>query len=138
VTDQRPIGFWLKLVDQLLDERFAAILEEHGVSRGQWQLLNVVSRGWATEEAIERAVAPFTTDGAPASAQLEELIESDWVQRGDDGYRLTERGSLAHLRLSEVVGNLRAGATDGVPSDDYDRTLVTLERIARNLGWAEQ
>jgi len=33
MTDQRPIGFWLKLVDRLIDERFALTLEEHGVTR---------------------------------------------------------------------------------------------------------
>ena len=29
----RPLGFWLKLVDSLIDEQFAATLEEHGVTR---------------------------------------------------------------------------------------------------------
>ena len=28
MTDQRPIGFWLKLVDRLIDEQFAATLDE--------------------------------------------------------------------------------------------------------------
>ena len=134
--DSRPIGFWLKLVDTLLDERFAEVLDEHGVSRGQWRLLNVVADGGATGDDIEQAVAPFTTDeGMPVSAQLEELIESDWVQLAGSEYRLTERGAKAHTRLAEVVGELRAGSTDGVSSDDYELTLATLERMARNLGW---
>jgi ribosomal protein S19E (S16A) len=138
VPAPRPIGFWLKLVDRLIDERFAAVLEEHGVSRGQWQLLNVVSLGGATGDEVERAVAPFTTaDGAPVSAQLAELIESGWVQNSGAEYVLTERGATAHDRLAEVVAELRDHSTDGIPAEDYERTVATLERMARNLGWTE-
>jgi hypothetical protein len=139
VADLRPIGFWLKLVDRLLDERFAAVLDEHGVSRGQWRLLNVVAEGGATAEDIERAVAPFTSDeGMPVSAQLDELIESDWVDLIGTEYQLTERGAKAHTRLAEVVTELRTGSTDGISGDDYQQALATLERMARNLGWADQ
>ena len=138
MTDTRPIGFWLRLVDRLLEERFAAVLEEHGVTRGQWQLLNVVSNGGATAEVVERAVAPFTdADGGPVSAQLAELIESGWVELSGPEYRLTERGATAHDRLAEVIAELRASSTDGLSEDDYARTLATLERMARNLGWTE-
>ncbi len=134
----RPIGFWLRLVDRLLEERFAAVLEEHGVSRGQWQLLNVVSHGGATGEVVERAVAPFQDDdGIPVPDQLAELIESDWIVLAGTEYRLTERGAAAHSRLAEVVAELRSGSTEGIPEEDYQRTLETLERMARNLGWTE-
>jgi hypothetical protein len=34
---QRPSGFWLKLVDSLITEQFAASLEAHGVTRLQWR-----------------------------------------------------------------------------------------------------
>ncbi len=134
----RPIGFWLRLVDKLLEERFAEVLEEHGITRGQWQLLNVLSRGSATAEAVEGAVEPFTSvDGEPVSAQLAELIESGWVSLGGTEYRLTERGEVAHDRLAEVIGELRTHSTEGISGDDYASTLATLERMARNLGWSD-
>ena len=139
MADSRPLGFWLRLVDRLLEERFAEVLEEHGVTRGQWQLLNVVSNGGATAEVVERAVAPFTdADGGPVSAQLAELIESGWIELSGPEYRLTERGANAHDRLAEVIADLRTGSTDGVSEEDYEITLVTLERMARNLGWSEE
>ncbi|MFC0680409.1 hypothetical protein ACFFGH_21465 [Lysobacter korlensis] len=139
MADSRPLGFWLKLVDRLLDERFAAVLDEHGVSRGQWRLLNVVADGGATAADVERAVAPFTSDeGMPVAAQLEELIESDWVAVAGEEYRLTERGANAHARLAEVVAELRTGSTEGVSEDEYRLTLGTLERMARNLGWSAE
>jgi DNA-binding MarR family transcriptional regulator len=138
MTGSRPIGFWLRLVDRLLEERFAAVLEEHGITRGQWQLLNVVSHGSATGEELERAVAPFTTaDGTPVSAQLAELIESGWVEVSGTEHRLTKRGEIAHERLAEVIGELRTHSTDGISAEDYASTLGTLERMARNLGWTD-
>src|SRR3712207_5935663 len=120
MADTRPIGFWLRLVDRLLEERFAHVLEEHGVTRGQWQLLNVVSRGGAPADEVERAVEPFTSaDGTPVSAQLAELIESGWVELSGTEYRLTKRGETAHHRLAEVIGELRTHSTEGISGDDY-------------------
>ena len=29
---ERPIGFWLRLVDNLINEQFASTLDEHGVT----------------------------------------------------------------------------------------------------------
>ena len=94
MADQRPIGFWLKLVDNLIDEQFAKTLDEHGVTRMQWQLLNVLARGAASVEMLDAAVAPFLiADGATTSLDhLTELIESAWVDATPTGYELTERG----------------------------------------------
>ena len=152
---QRPIGFWLKLVDGLIDERFASTLEEHGVTRRQWQLLNVLSRGPATVEQLDAAVAPFLsaataaadTEGAtaadrsaePSSAEhLSELIESAWVDATPTGYELTERGRTAFEALSETVAKLREEMSDGLSQEQYAETIAVLELMARNLGWSEQ
>ena len=143
---QRPIGFWLKLVDGLIDERFASTLEEHGVTRRQWQLLNVLSRGPATVEQLDAAVAPFLSSptgaaGAPGEPEssaehLSELIESAWVDATATGYELTERGHTAFGALEETVGKLRAELSDGLTPEQYAETVSALERMARNLGWS--
>ncbi len=139
MTDQRPIGFWLRLVDRMIDERFASTLEEHGVTRRQWQLLTVLSRGGATVEQLDAAVAPFLSTAAGESSveHLSELIESGWVDATPAGYELTERGSGAYRRLAEVVEANREIATENVSREDYEAMITTLERIARNLGWSD-
>jgi hypothetical protein len=133
----RPIGFWLKLVDRLIDQRFESLLEEHGVTRRQWQLLNVLQRGPATLEQLDAEVAPFLQEEAGESSadHLEELVGSGWVA---PGYSLTEAGVTALEGLSHAVGELRSGMTEGVSEDDYARTLAVLERMARNLGWTDE
>ena len=144
----RPIGFWLKLVDGLIDERFASTLEEHGVTRRQWQLLNVLSRGPATVEQLDAAVAPFLAAGTSAAdddgvtapetsaEHLSELIESAWVDATASGYELTERGHTAFDALSETVGTLREDLSQGLTPEQYTETVAALEQMARNLGWS--
>ena len=141
MTDRRPVGFWLKLVDRLIDEQFAQTLEEHGVTRRQWQLLNVLAAGPASVSQLDAEVAPFlrgATDDSPAETSVEhltELIESAWVDATPTGYELTERGRAALDRLEAVVAEQRTVATAGVSADEYTATVAVLERMARNLGY---
>lgn len=143
----RPLGFWLRLLDQLIEDQFAATVEEHGLTRRQWQVLNVLREGPATLQELDDSVRPFL-DAAPeggkpegegiaesAVEQLDELIESGWVTRVEGSYRLTDSGSTAFERVREVVTSTRERVADGVSPEEYDRTLDVLERMARNLGW---
>ena len=144
----RPIGFWLKLVDRLIDEQFASTLEEHGVTRRQWQLLNVLSQGDATVQQLDAAVAPFLSAGVGANGEpgepetsaehLSELIESAWVDATASGYELTERGRTAFEKLDAVVTELRGRLSEGLTTEQYDMTVASLEQMARNLGWDGQ
>jgi hypothetical protein len=141
MTDTRPIGFWLKLVDRLIDEQFARTLEEHGVTRRQWQLMNVLANGPASVEQLDAEVAPFlqpATDDSPAETSVEhltELIESAWVDATPTGYELTERGRSSLARLEAVVAEQRTVVTAGVSEDEYLATVRVLERMAQNLGY---
>lgn len=136
---ERPIGYWLKLVDRLIEERFAAIIEEHGVTRRQWQLLGVLSVSDATVEQLTEAIAPFIEAGGTETAaeHLAELIESGWIAVEAGEYSITERGTIAFTRLSEVVDGLRHSVSEGLSEEEYRTTMASLERMARNLGYTE-
>ncbi len=138
----RPIGFWLRLVDGLIDRRFEEVLDEHGVTRRQWQLLNLLERGPATRAALDGAVAPFLdpATGESSSDHLAELVESGWVSLatdgvGDDRYALTERGSLAYRKLVDVVEGIRDETVRGAEPGAHATTVRFLRRAALNLGW---
>ena len=146
MTTVRPIGFWLKLVDRMIDDGFARTLEEHGVTRRQWQLLTILDANPATGEQLSAAIRPFlqgdTTSvevGEPTTAEenLEELMESDWVVLEGELYALTERGRTLFEKLRVVVADMRDQASEGVSEKDYATTLATLERMATNLGWRD-
>ena len=135
MTDQRPIGYWLKLVDNLIERQFAETLDEHGVTRRQWQLLNVLARGTATVDQLDEAVRPFITDNESSAEHLSELIESAWVDATANGYEMTERGFTAFGTLSEVVAQQRTIVSQGISETDYAATTTVLETMARNLGF---
>jgi thioredoxin-like negative regulator of GroEL len=143
MSSPRPIGFWLKLVDRLIDEQFASTLEEHGVTRRQWQLLNVLSTEPSTADQLDAAVAPFLTPATdtsePESApeHLAELVDSEWITLFSGTYTLTDRGRAAFDKLAEVVAINRTNATEGLTPEQYNETLAVLEQIARNLGWSD-
>lgn len=139
MAGERPIGFWLRLVDNLIDEQFATTLDEHGVTRLQWQLLNVLARGTASLPVLTRALQPFVADGGEEATleQLSELIDSGWVDATPSGYEITERGRGALERLTTVVTEQRTRMTAGVTEPDYLTTVATLEQLARNMGWSD-
>ncbi|MGO2533911.1 MULTISPECIES: transcriptional regulator [Micrococcaceae] len=140
---QRPIGYWLKLVDSLISEQFATSLEEHGVTRRQWQLLNLLGAKSHTSEELMLALAPFfdevSPEGEPASPaeHLSELLESGWVSQEGDAYTLTDRGTISLERLTELVEGMRERSSAGVTQEQYETTIATLQRMATNLGWSE-
>lgn len=140
MADQRPIGFWLKLVDQLIDKQFSDALEEHGVTRRQWQLLGVLTRGPATMPELTSALGPFidTAAGETVADHVGELVESEWVVDDGGTFSFTERGMTAHARLTEIVDGIRSLSADGVDAAEYATTVAVLERMARNLGWNDK
>lgn len=138
---QRPIGFWLKLVDMLITEQFARSLEEHGVTRLQWQLMNVLDGTNATGEELITMLAPFVAEHAgqdePTDPQehLSELVESGWVEISQERYQLTPRGTTSLVTLAGVVEDVRTKAAAGISPAAYETAVQTLERMATNLGW---
>jgi hypothetical protein len=133
----RSLTYWLALVDRLVEERFSAALEEHGVTRLQWRIMSVLSTGAANAEELDTALAellPTDSEETPAE-ELDELMDSGWVVAGDGRFTLTERGQSAHDGLAEAVTELRAMLVADVSEADQAQTAATLERMARNLGW---
>lgn len=134
---ERPLAFWLALVDRLVEERFSSALEEHGVTRVQWRVLNVLASGAASGADLQGALTDMPpAEGGSAEEELAELVESGWVHI-DGVYTITDRGAGAHDRLADVVDELRATLTEGLTDEEQSATAIALERMARNLGWSE-
>lgn len=127
---EKPLAYWLALVDRLVEERFSAALDEHGVTRVQWGVLGVLSAAPATAAELD------ATDG-DAADELAELVESGWVTAGER-YEVTERGAAAYERLADVVDALRETLTSGVSEAEQTATVAVLERMAANLGYAPE
>ena len=136
-SSHRPLDFWLKLVDTLINLHFQTMLEEHGIVRRQWEMMRMLSRGPATQNDLDAALSPFLPAGEPGSsiAELSELSDSGWLTEVDGAYQLTERGLVVHQRLDEVFAQKNSDLAEGVSPGEYALVVSVLERIATNLGW---
>lgn len=137
VIATRPIGFWLKLVDRLIDEQFDRALADFSVSRQQWEILNILSPGPSTLTRLDHELEPFlTADGAVSSAeQVAALVDRGWVDVAFEYYELTGSGAVKHAELHRIVAKTRGAAIAELDEEDYAATLRSLERVARTLGW---
>ena len=128
--DRRPLGYWLRIVDDLITREFAAAFETEGVTRRDWMLLNALAGDIDAPGFAERL--------ARKGKRLRRLEELGWAeQQGDGTWALTDAGRTAKERLGEVVSGIRSRVAGAVPPEDFATTLASLEAIARELGWDE-
>lgn len=133
----RPIGYWLKLVDGLISTQFDTTLEEHGVTRRQWQILNLLAEKPATPEELDAELGPFLEQAEETLAEhLAELTESNWLDQDNGRYSLAELGRSSMRVLGDVVGQDRERIIEGIAPEDYETTVSALEAMAKNLGWS--
>src|SRR5262245_22879448 len=96
--EQRPIGYWLKRLDRLIDQAFERALDANGLTRRHWQVLNTLAAGPSTEAALAAALQPFVEGDAKAvEVVINEFLDRGWVRHVDDGgIQISERGRAAH------------------------------------------
>ena len=138
-TEERPIGFWLKLVDQLVDEQFGASFEEHGLTRRQWQMMNLLTNGPATGPELSDQLRPFfpPVETGSSAELIDELVDSGWVAVREGEYSLTDLGSRSLENLRGAVERIREQLTEEVSEEEYIALVSVLKRMAGNLGWSE-
>jgi DNA-binding MarR family transcriptional regulator len=127
----RPVGYWVKEVDRLIEESFGRLLAEEGLTRRHWQVLNTIAAGTTSQDGIDRALAPFLA-GAGSAAVVADLENRGWVRR-ESGIAFTATGSRAHAALRERVGTHRRRVTEGITAEEYAGVIGVLERMAANL-----
>lgn len=115
----KPIGFWLKHLHNLLEDGLTRVLADHGLTRRHWQALNTSRHG---EEALE------VFDGA-AEARAD-LVARGWITA--DG-TLTDEGRAARTEIAERVRRFRELSVAGLTEDQYADAVRVLATMAANL-----
>jgi hypothetical protein len=130
-TPERPLGYWLRVVDSRISGRFADAFAAEGIGRREWVLLNVLSGD---------VDAPgFAELLARRGKKLRSLRDRGWVSETDGTWTLTDEGRAAKARLTETVtSSIREEISGAVSAQDFATTMASLEAIARRLGWDEQ
>jgi DNA-binding MarR family transcriptional regulator len=125
------------LVDSLIDEQFAATLEEHGVTRRQWQVLNLLEQNPASEAKLISGLSPFFAspdEPQNVTEHLAELVESGWISQLDGVYTITERGHVSLVKLSELVERIRSQFGEGLTEEQCKRAFKSLLSTTKSGG----
>jgi hypothetical protein len=132
---ERPIGYWLKHLDRLIEQAAERALAEEHLTRRHWQIMNVLRKSPLGPAALADALRPFWGPGAITLDQAtSELAGRGWLIRDGAGqYALSPAGEAAHAAVQEKVYGIRAQFLMGLTEDDYLLTVQMLQRMAANL-----
>lgn len=131
MDDERPIGWWVKRLDTLLEEALDSVVAGEGLTRRHWQVLHLLAEGVDRESDVLTALADFPGD---ALAVVTDLAGRGWVDRPLAGLvHLTADGAAAHDRVSRAVGRVRRHTADGLSRQEYERTVLVLTRMVENV-----
>ena len=133
--ERRPIGYWLKHLDRLIDQALERTLDADGLTRRHWQVLNTLAAGPSTNAALTAALQPFVEDDAKAvEVVLNDFLGRGWVRNVPaGGVEISERGRAAHEAAMQRVAETRQALRRGITDDEYVSVVRILQRMASNL-----
>lgn len=136
----RPIGYWLKKLNNLIDAEFERQLGEANLSRRQWQVLNLIEDGPRSVPELESELEPFLRDALEDLAEAQDLAEAlsglvtrGWADSMGNIVSLTETGRGQFGPLKARVAELRQALTVGISAEEYQATIDVLARMTANL-----
>ncbi|MGW9430550.1 MarR family winged helix-turn-helix transcriptional regulator [Streptomyces decoyicus] len=134
-TPFKPIGYYLKALDTLIDEDFARSLSVHELTRRDWQVLNSLAlQGPLTRQALGGLLKPFREPGARTLDEVvDALADRGRIAADGDTLALTTAGRRVHAEAASLVDVSRARLLRGLTEDDYVRTVAVLDRMTANM-----
>lgn len=134
IPSDRPLGYWVKHLDTLLEESLDRVLARSGIRRRHWQVLSVLRDGPQTRAQVAEAMLAFWVAASVTQTDVvDDLVRRGWAEIDGDLYTLTADGEEAYSRVSLDVATLRAQVTDGFSAEEYTRVVEALARMAANL-----
>lgn len=133
----RPIGYWLKHLDGLIERQFEVALADAGLSRRHWQVLNVLNEAPAGRAAVAEALAPFWDKTGDDLAQMLDgpngLVARGFIAADAAGrLSLTDAGRAARAAAATRVETQRRALLEGLTPEHYAETVRVLSVMAAN------
>ena len=129
-----PIGYWLKKLDRLIDVQFEQQLGEAGLSRRQWQVLNLLEGDPRSVPELQSELEPFLQeDPDDLTDALSGLVTRGWAASQDNIVNLTVTGQAQLKLIKAKVAELRQASMAGISPEEYQATIDVLARMASNL-----
>ena len=139
VTEQPPIGYWLKHADEVITEHVDRLLRNNGFTRSSWQVLNIIYRaGTITRSGVFDTMQTFI-DAPQLEEIVEEFVQEGWlvVKRGEGDAAelvLTNAGKAQRDSVFKLQSEVRRRAMQGISEQEYATVINVLQRMVKNLG----
>lgn len=134
INVDRPIGYWLKKLDGLIDGHFERQLGDAGLTRRQWQVLNLLEDRPRSMPELQPELEPFLRDSpGELSDAVSGLVSRGWADSRDNVISLTEAGQAQFGLVKAKVAELRQALALGISPEEYQATIDLLARMVANL-----
>lgn len=131
---ERPIGYWLKTLDRLIDGQFESRLGDAGLSRRQWQILKLLRDGARSMPELQDELEPFLHD---APDELDDavtgLLSRGWADAQNAVISLSQTGEAQFGLVRANIAELRQDLAAGISPEEYRATVDVLVRMVANL-----
>jgi exonuclease VII small subunit len=129
----KPIGYYLKLADNLLSKRIDAIHLQHQINRIEWQVINSISekKTIAKLELIE-LMKPFA-DIQTLENSIDKLEIRKLINNNNSNLALSNEGQQFYKTCFETQQDFRKKVMTGISDANYQTTISTLQQIINNL-----
>jgi hypothetical protein len=133
--ERRPIGYWLKHLDRLIDQAFERALDADSLTRRHWQVLNTLAAGPTTKVALTAALQPFVQgDSMAIDVVINDFLDRGWIRTAPDGrVEISDPGRATHEAAMQRVAETRQALRRGITDDEYVSVIRILQRMASNL-----
>lgn len=134
-TKELPIGYWIKQADELLTKSINEIQSSLGITRTGWQILHLLmsyENHELQKDLLAIIMQPFINENELESI-LEHFIKENTLIMNQDTVVLTDKGEQLHNQSFELQKAFRLKSMEGIPGEDYQTTIATLQKIVSNL-----
>lgn len=136
----QPAAYWTGAAHTAVVAFMNAEQSALGTSQRHWMTLNrlAVNEDGLTRNGLTEALRAYMTpqvgDPSTYTEVVDDLLDRGWITPDRTGrFTLTDTGRAARARLAALAPRLRARIHDGIPEDDYVRTVRVLRRMIANV-----
>ncbi|MEU8624302.1 MarR family winged helix-turn-helix transcriptional regulator [Streptomyces sp. NPDC048669] len=135
---KQPIGYWSWAAHTATVGHIRSALAEHGLTQPRWWVLNQLADADETGRPRAEVVTMlrgYLGVGDGLEPEIDTLIDQALITQ-DAGTRLRLTSSGHELRTRAYAGVTRASEEihDGIPPEEFVRTLKVLQRMIHNVG----
>ncbi|MFB0631416.1 MarR family winged helix-turn-helix transcriptional regulator [Streptomyces sp. AB3(2024)] len=133
----KPIGYYLKHLDDLINREFDGALAASDLTRRHWQVLHTLAGDGPQDPAgLTARLLPFWGQDAITLDEVASgLTARGWIalDPGAGTYALTASGDRGHADAERLVMAARDRTAAGVTDEEYLGAVTVLARMCANL-----